>query len=70
MTLTRLPSDLSIAPYRKMTQVFNNDVKLLMTFNTPDTPHKGILLKQETGTKIQNICRRDTGVVYDHYYTL
>ena len=53
-----------------MTQVFNNDVKLLMTFNTPDTPHKGILLKQETGTKIQNICRRDTGVVYGHYYTL
>ena len=30
----------------------NKDVKLLMTFNTPDTPHKGIVRNQETDTKI------------------
>ena len=27
----------------KMTQIFNEDVKSLMTFNTPATPHKGIV---------------------------
>ena len=31
-------------------QGFNEDVKSLMTFNTPDTPHKGILRDQETDT--------------------
>ena len=27
-------------------------MKLLMTFNTPDTPHKEIIRNQETDTKI------------------
>ena len=36
----------------KMTQVFNEDVKSLMTLNTPATPHKWIVRNQETDTKI------------------
>ena len=34
------------------TQGFNDDVKLLWTFNTPATPHKGIVCNQEIDTKI------------------
>ena len=30
----------------KMTQGFNKDVKSIMTFNTPATPHKGIVCNQ------------------------
>ena len=29
-----------------MTQGFNKDMKSLMTFNIPDTPHKGIVCNQ------------------------
>ena len=29
-----------------MTQEFNEDMKSLITFNTPDTPHKGVLSNQ------------------------
>ena len=47
----------------KMTQGFNKYVKSLMILNTPDTPHKGILSKQEIDVKIpydlQNIYRSD-----------
>ena len=35
-----------------MTQVFNEDVKSLMTFNTLATTHKGIVRNQETDTKV------------------
>ena len=34
----------------KMTQVFNGDLKSLMTFNTPYTPHKGIVSNKKTDT--------------------
>ena len=44
-----------------MNQGFNKDMKSLMTFNTPATPHKGILLNKETNTKYRTIYRRDTG---------
>ena len=37
---------------KKMTQGFNKDVKLIMTFNTPDTPHQGIVCNQEKYTNI------------------
>ena len=56
-------------PYliNKMTQVFNEDVKSLMTFNTPATPHKGIVRNQETDTKIsydlQNKYRSGVGLL-------
>ena len=44
-----------------MTQVFNEDVKSIVTFNTPATPNKGIVYNQETDMKIsydlQNIYR-------------
>ena len=33
----------------KMTQLFNNDVKSLMTFNTQGTPHKGIVNAEKGG---------------------
>ena len=36
----------------KMNQLFNKDVKALMTFYAPYTPHMGILRNQETNTKI------------------
>ena len=43
----------------KTTQGFNKDVKALMTFNNPDTIHKGIVRNQESGTKISyNIHKR------------
>ena len=46
-----------------ITQGFNYDVKSLMTSNTPAIPHKGVVHKQETGTKTnQIIYRRDNGV--------
>ena len=32
----------------KKTQVWNKDVKTLMIFNTPATPHKRIVRNQET----------------------
>ena len=35
-----------------MNQVFKGDLKSLMTFNTPATPHKGIVSNQETDTNI------------------
>ena len=35
----------------KMNQGFNNDMKSLITLNTPVTPYEGIIRKQETGTK-------------------
>ena len=35
-----------------MIQLFKEDIKSLMTFNTPATPHKGIVNNQETDTKI------------------
>ena len=37
-----------------MNQVFNKGFKLLMTFNTPATPHKRILCNQEIETKISH----------------
>ena len=46
----------------KTTQVLNKDVKSLMIFNTPDTPHKSIVRNQETYIKHYTICRRDIGV--------
>ena len=61
MTLNIYQSDLTT----KVTQVFNKDVKSLMTFNTPDIPHKGIVRNQETDKTIsydiQKRCR--SGVV-------
>ena len=36
----------------KITQRFNEDVKSHMTYNAPDTPHKGILHNQETDKNI------------------
>ena len=36
----------------KITQVFNEDAKPIMTFNTPATPHMGIVCNKETDTKI------------------
>ena len=47
MTLNIYQPDLTY----NMTQRFNKDVKLLMTFNTPATPHKAIVCNQETDTK-------------------
>ena len=35
-----------------MTQGFNEYMKSLMTFNTPATPHEGIVRNLETDTKI------------------
>ena len=35
----------------KITQVFNEYVKSLMRFNTPDYPHHGFVRIQETYTK-------------------
>ena len=43
----------------KMNQGFNGDVKSLMTFNTSDTPHQGIVCNQEKYTNISdNIQKR------------
>ena len=36
----------------KMTQEFNEEVKSLLTFNTPDTTNECILYNQETYMKI------------------
>ena len=38
----------------KMTQGFKEDVKSLMNFNTPATPHKGVVRHQEKDTKISD----------------
>ena len=38
----------------KMTQLFNKDVKSLVTGNCPATPYKGIVRNQETDPKISN----------------
>ena len=35
-----------------MTQLFKEDLKSLMTFNAPATPHNGIVRDQETDIKI------------------
>ena len=47
------------------TQYFNKDVKSLISFNNPDTPHQGIVRNKETDKKIsydlQN--RYSSGVV-------
>ena len=40
------PQHLSAVTDSKMTQVFNDDVKTLMNYNTPYIPHKGIVQKQ------------------------
>ena len=45
-----------------MTRGFNKDMKSLITFNTPATPHKGVVNIQETDKKYNKIYRRDTGV--------
>ena len=37
-----------------MVQVFDKDLKPLMTFNTPATPHKEIVCNQEIDTKISD----------------
>ena len=50
MTLNISQPDIS----KKMTQGFNKDVKSLMTFNTPDTPHQGIVWNQEKYTNISD----------------
>ena len=50
MTLNISQPDIS----KKMTQGFNKDVKSLMTFNTPDTPHQGIVCNQEKYTNISD----------------
>ena len=43
----------------KTTKGFNKDVKSLMNFNTPATPHKGIVCNQERDTKIyKNLHKR------------
>ena len=42
----------------KMNKGFNE----FMNFNTPSTPHKGIVSNQETDTKNINIYIRDTGL--------
>ena len=39
---------------KNMIQVFDKDVKSLMTFNTPATPHKGVVRNQYTDTKISD----------------
>ena len=50
-----------------MNQWFNEDMKSLMTFNNPSTPHKGIVCNQETDTKIsydlQKIFRSGVGLL-------
>ena len=50
-----------------MNQGFNEDMKSLMTFNTPATTHKGIVHNQETDTKIlynlQKRYRRGVGLL-------
>ena len=38
----------------KITQGFKENMKSLMTFNIPDTPHKGIVNNQEKYTKISH----------------
>ena len=50
MTLNISQPDIS----KKTTQGFNKDVKSLMTFNTPDTPHQGIVCNQEKYTNISD----------------
>ena len=48
---------LKFSQYRlitKMNQEFNYGVKSIITFNIPDTQHKGAVPKQEIGTKLQN----------------
>ena len=36
----------------KTNQGFNEDMKSIIAFNTPATPHEGIVRNQETDTKI------------------
>ena len=38
----------------KIIQLFNEDLKSIMKFNTPDTSHEGIVRNQETDTKISH----------------
>ena len=52
------------------TQGFKEDLKLLMTFNTPATPHNRIVRNQENIQKYQIAYRKDAGVAQDHYYTV
>ena len=46
---------------KKMSEEFNNNMKTIMNFNTPDTPHKGIARNQEI-YKNTTFYRRYTGV--------
>ena len=41
LTIRDNPRYLNDIKFTKMTQLFNKDVKSLMTFNAPATPHKG-----------------------------
>ena len=43
-----------------MTQGFNEDLKSLMTINTPAKPHKEVVRNQEIDPKYHTIYRRDT----------
>ena len=38
-------------PINRMIRGFNGDMKSLMTFNTPATPYKGVLLNKKIDTK-------------------
>ena len=44
--------DFSTVSDWKMTEGFNDDMKLLTIFNTPDTLHKGIVSNQEKFTQV------------------
>ena len=46
----------------KMVQGFKEDMKHLMTLNTPSTPHNVIVRNQKKTQKNHTIYRRDTGV--------
>ena len=59
MTLNIYKSHLIV----KTVQGFNDNVKSLINFNTPATPHKGIIINQEKCTNIKNIYIRYTGAV-------
>ena len=51
----------------KMTQLFKEDLKSLMTFNAPDTPHDWIVRDQEIDIKssydLQNIYMSGVGLL-------
>ena len=47
----------------KISQGFNDDMRSIITFNTPSTPHKGVYVNIKREQNIQTIYRRDTIVV-------